>query len=85
MKYRSATFNAILHRGLGPRILRQFVGAIVFRDKAITTCFIDPSPRNRGAIRAFEKAGFRYVATGTDPDTGAAVYLMHITRSDRPR
>ena len=71
-----------LHRGLGPRILRQFVSEIVFRDEAINTCVVDPSPRNHIAIRTYEKAGFRYVAIGTDPDTGLEVYLMRITRHD---
>ncbi len=52
-----------LHRGLGPRILRQFLGEIVFSDETIVECFIDPIARNRAAIRAFEKAGFRHIAT----------------------
>jgi RimJ/RimL family protein N-acetyltransferase len=71
-----------LRRGLGPRILRQFLEEIVFRDEAVNACFIDPSPRNRIAIRAFEKAGFRSVGIGTDPDSGLEVHLMRITRHD---
>jgi len=71
-----------LHRGLGPEILRQFVREIVFRDETVTTCYIDPSPRNRIAIRAFEKAGFRYVGTGADPDRHLEVHLMLITRAN---
>lgn len=71
-----------LHGGLGPRILRQFLKEIAFRDESTDECFIDPSPRNRIAIRVFEKAGFRYVAAAIDPDTGVEVRLMRITRSD---
>jgi RimJ/RimL family protein N-acetyltransferase len=69
-----------LHRGLGPQILRQFVEEIVFRDKTVTACYIDPVPQNHSAIRAFEKAGFAYVGAATDPDSGLAVHLMQITR-----
>ena len=71
-----------LHRGLGPRILKHFLRRIVFHDQAVDACFIDPSPHNRIAIRAFEKAGFRRVGTAADPDTGAKVLLMRIGRRE---
>jgi RimJ/RimL family protein N-acetyltransferase len=71
---------AHLHRGLGPRILRQFLTAIVFQDHGVEACFTDPSPRNRSAIRAFEKAGFHSVGSATDPESGLDVYLMRVTR-----
>lgn len=71
-----------VHRGLGPRILRRFLKDIVFRDQAVDKSFVDPSTRNRVAIRAFEKAGFRRVGTATDPDSGAAVDIMRITRKE---
>lgn len=69
----------LLHRGLGPEILRQFIGEIVFRDPAVRACFIDPSTRNRIAIRAFEKAGFRCLADAVDPETGEPVRIMRLT------
>ncbi|HLY24520.1 MAG TPA: GNAT family N-acetyltransferase [bacterium] len=71
-----------VHRGLGAGILRQFLTDVVFRDAAVNVCFVDPSPRNRGALRAYEKAGFRYLGTGTDPDSGMPVHLMEINRHD---
>jgi RimJ/RimL family protein N-acetyltransferase len=74
-----------LHRGLGPRTLRAFLGEVVFRDTAVSVCYIDPSTRNRAAIRAFEKAGFRYVADVTDPNTGLPLHLMRITREESPQ
>ena len=74
-----------LHRGLGPWILRQFLKDIVFRYPSIAECFIDPSPRNHSAIRAFEKAGFRAVGAAADPDSGLQVHLMRITRRDFER
>lgn len=71
-----------LHRGLGPRILRAFLRDVVFRNAAIAVCYIDPSPRNHAAIRAFEKAGFRRVADVADPDTGRPLRLMRIRRDE---
>lgn len=72
----------LLHRGLGPEILRRFIGEIVFRDPAVRACFIDPSTRNRVAIRAFEKAGFRYFGDAVDPETGKPVRIMRLAREE---
>jgi RimJ/RimL family protein N-acetyltransferase len=71
-----------LYRGLGPRILRRFLTAIVFRNPGVHACFIDPSPRNRVAIRAFEKAGFRRVGNALAPKSVADVCLMRLTREE---
>ncbi|WP_378946388.1 GNAT family N-acetyltransferase [Mesorhizobium sp. ANAO-SY3R2] len=43
--------------GHGPDILRQFVEEL-FEEGALRV-IIDPDPRNKRAIRAYEKAGFR--------------------------
>lgn len=69
-----------MHRGFGAQILRQFIGEVAFQDETVTECFIDPSPRNHIAIRAFEKAGFRHLTAGVDPDTGLAVQVMRLAR-----
>jgi aminoglycoside 6'-N-acetyltransferase len=71
-----------LHRGLGPRILRQFLGETVFCDETIVECFIDPIARNRAAIRAFEKAGFRHIATSQTTDPSEPLHLMRMTRAE---
>ncbi|HEV2359819.1 MAG TPA: GNAT family N-acetyltransferase [bacterium] len=71
-----------VRRGLGPRILEAFLRKIVFADEAVDACYVDPSPRNRVAIRAYEKAGFRRVPAAAPPDASPAVYLMRITRAD---
>lgn len=68
----------LLHRGLGPEILRQFIGEVVLRDPAVRACFIDPSTRNRIAIRAVEKAGFRHLDDAVDPETGTPVRIMRL-------
>jgi RimJ/RimL family protein N-acetyltransferase len=68
-----------VHRGLGPHILRRFLDELVFPEYA--ACAIDPAERNRSAIRAYKKAGFRYVATIIDRETGERESIM---RADRP-
>jgi RimJ/RimL family protein N-acetyltransferase len=73
------------HRGLGAPIIRQFLSDVVFADPAIETCIIDPAVTNRGAIRAYEKAGFHFLATVTNPDTAEAQWLMKIGRAEFAR
>jgi len=48
----------LVHRGVGPAILRRFLREIVFADEQIGCCIIGPEPDNRAAIRAYEKVGF---------------------------
>lgn len=48
-----------LGRGLGPRIVRRFVDEVVLARNGARACVAGPSEGNLGAIRAFEKAGFR--------------------------
>lgn len=50
--------EGLIGRGLGPRILTEFVRGIVFADQAVTACVASPDVRNHPSIRAFEKAGF---------------------------
>src|ERR1039457_6418339 len=55
------------HRGLGPRIIREFLHRVVFREPNLDSCVIGPAQNNRAAIRAYEKAGFRYLKTISIP------------------
>jgi aminoglycoside 6'-N-acetyltransferase len=73
---------AFLHRGLGASIIRQFLNDIVFADQAVESCVIDPSVLNRGAIRAYEKAGFRFFKTETNPGEAEAHHMMRIGREE---
>ncbi len=45
-------------RGLGPRILTEFMRAVVFADPGPTACVASPEVVNAASLRAFEKAGF---------------------------
>lgn len=69
-----------LHRGLGAPMIARFVDEIVFAEPRITTCFIDPDPQNRAAIRAYEKAGFVFVREVRETSDGA-VWLMERKRA----
>ncbi len=71
-----------LHKGLGSHILRAFLREIVFGAGDATSCIIDPSEANRIAIRAYEKAGFRYLKTVPSPNEPTPECLMRITRAD---
>jgi len=72
---------ARLGQGLGTRMVRAFV-AELFADPRVTRAQVDPSPANGGAIRCYEKAGFRRVRAIVTPD-GPAL-LMHRERPSRP-
>lgn len=65
---------ALLGRGLGTRLVRAVLQQL-FADPAVTRVQTDPAPDNGRAIRCYEKAGFRRVATIETPD-GPAVYML---------
>ncbi|MDQ4127627.1 MAG: GNAT family N-acetyltransferase [Actinomycetota bacterium] len=69
-----------LYRGLGSEILRRFLAEVVFRDEGVQACVIGPEPENVAAIRAYEKAGFRFFKTIQVPAEPEPEYLMKITR-----
>ena len=73
--------ETFLHRGVGAPMIRAFVDEIIFAN-GVETCFIDPDARNKIAIRAYEKAGFRFVRRIEDDGEGAPVHLM--VRGNRP-
>jgi RimJ/RimL family protein N-acetyltransferase len=52
-----------IHRGLGSSIVREFLKQIAFKKYNVDCCAIDPSVDNKIAIRAYEKAGFKYFKT----------------------
>jgi RimJ/RimL family protein N-acetyltransferase len=70
-----------LHKGLGAPILKKFLREVVFAKPEAESCIIGPEPKNTAAIRAYEKAGFRYLKTIQVPDEPEPEYLMRITRA----
>ncbi len=73
---------AFHHRGLGAPIIRQFLNDIVFAERTIESCIIDPAVSNRSAIRAYEKAGFRFLKEITNAGAAEPQYLMRIGRAE---
>jgi RimJ/RimL family protein N-acetyltransferase len=69
-----------LHRGLGSHILRRFLGDMIFQNESLKTCVIGPEPKNTAAVRAYEKAGFRYFKTIRVPGEPEPEHLMKLSR-----
>lgn len=65
---------ALLGQGLGTRLVRATL-QLLFADPAVTKVQTDPAPDNARAIRCYEKAGFRRIATIETPD-GPAAYML---------
>lgn len=73
------------HEGLGALAIRAFLDRVVFADPRTSRVVIDPVPENAIAIRAYEKAGFRFVRACPDDGEGSALYLMELTREAHHR
>jgi aminoglycoside 6'-N-acetyltransferase len=68
------------HHGLGSAILSKFVREVVFGTLGASVCIIGPETKNIGAIRAYEKAGFKYWKTIHIPSEPEPEYLMRLER-----
>lgn len=71
-----------LHRGLGTPVLRAFLKEIVFANPDVDFGIIDPAVSNRSAIRAYEKAGYRWLKTIDVPGEKEPTYLMRIEKRE---
>ncbi len=69
-----------VHKGLGAPILTGFLRNVVFAQSTIDVCAMAPDPANRAAIRAYEKAGFRYLKTVQCPGEPRPEYVMSVDR-----
>ena len=67
-------------RGVGTALITKFLNDVIFANPAIQRCTIDPHPDNRRAIRAYEKAGFRYIRTLRSEVEDVDMYLMVLER-----
>lgn len=61
-----------LHRGLGAKILTQFLTEIVYPH--FESCVVDPDTHNLAAIRCYTHAGFRQMRAGRD---GKVLMYIH--------
>ncbi len=74
--------EGFLYKGLGSLVIRRFLAEVVFADESIEVCVIGPEPKNQAAIRAYEKAGFRYFKTIQVPGEPEPEYLMKLAREE---
>ena len=71
-----------IHKGFGTAATKKFLKEIVFSDESIKSCVLGPEPKNKAAIRSYEKVGFKYFKTITMPDEPEPEYLMRIHREE---
>ena len=71
-----------LYRGLGRHVIRRFLSEHVFADPGVEVCVIGPEPKNVAAVRAYEKAGFRFFKTIQAPGEPEPEHLMKLTRRE---
>lgn len=70
-----------IHIDLGKQILMKFLSEYVFDLNDAVSCIIGPEPKNKAAIRAYEKAGFIYLKTIQVPDEDEPEYLMRFGKN----
>lgn len=71
-----------IHKGLGKLILIKFLREYVFQLNNTDCCIIGPEPKNRAAIRAYEKSGFKYLKTIQVPGEDEPEYLMRLYKKE---
>jgi aminoglycoside 6'-N-acetyltransferase len=73
----------LIGRGHGPALIRAFLRDVAFPRYGVALCVIGPSRGNTAAIRAYEKAGFRFLKTYLEPDAREPEhYLMELSRAE---
>jgi aminoglycoside 6'-N-acetyltransferase len=77
--------RANAYRGLGPRIIREFLRQVVFASPETSACIIDPAQNNAAAIRAYEKTGFRHIGMIHAPGELEPSSIMMLRREDFAR
>jgi aminoglycoside 6'-N-acetyltransferase len=71
-----------IHRGLGCSIIREFVKNVVFEKYDVDCCIVDPSVENEIAIKAYKKAGFKYLKTVWYEKDRQREHLLSINRDE---
>ena len=71
-----------LNQGIGTAALKIFLRNYVFIDDSVKYACIDPEVKNKRAIRAYEKVGFKHVNTDYDDYSKLLTYYMVIDRDD---
>ena len=73
----------LIGRGHGPALIRSFLRDVAFPRYGVDRCVIGPSRGNTAAIRAYGKAGFRFLKTYLEPDAREPEhYLMELSLAE---
>jgi RimJ/RimL family protein N-acetyltransferase len=73
----------LIGRGHGPALIRAFLRDVAFPRYGVDLCVIGPTRSNTAAIRAYEKAGFRFLKTYLEPEAlEPEHYLMELGRAE---
>jgi RimJ/RimL family protein N-acetyltransferase len=72
-----------LSRGIGSEVLRAFAERLV--GEGYRTIIIDPDPKNRRAVRAYERAGFRAIPQLLGRTGDALIMKYALKENDRVR
>jgi len=72
----------LIGKGHGAALIRAFLRNVAFPRYGVELCVIGPTRSNAAAIRAYEKAGFRFLKMYLEPDSREQEhYLMELTRA----
>ncbi|OGN98647.1 MAG: hypothetical protein A2Y58_04315 [Chloroflexi bacterium RBG_13_51_52] len=74
-----------VHRGLGSGIIRDFLKEIIFREYDVDYCIVDPHVKNEIAIKAYFKAGFKYLKTVWYQKESVQEHILIINREEVER
>ena len=72
--------EAFIHKGLGSKIIKKFIKENIFCNNWINRCIIGPEPKNIVAIKAYNKAGFKYIKTVQIPNEEEPEYIMELKK-----
>jgi aminoglycoside 6'-N-acetyltransferase len=71
-----------VHRGLGSGIIREFLKEIIFKEYDVDWCIVDPYVKNEIAIKAYKKAGFKYLRTVWYEKEHKREHILYIEREE---
>jgi ribosomal protein S18 acetylase RimI-like enzyme len=69
-------------KGLGKYIVSKFLKEIVFGLSDSVSCILGPEPKNKVAIKTYEKVGFKYIKTIKVDNEDEAENIMRITKDE---
>ena len=71
-----------VYRGFGSIIIKKFLHDVLFVEYDVPCCIIDPDLENKAAIKAYNKAGFKYIKTVWNSEDNVYAYLMSVDRAE---